>query len=81
MLKENNIFANDKVFDYKDRTFPPIKQVSAIDTVKLKEAMNQSHFLPILSQLRMSMGFYLASLDRSIEENHRLIQYLESDLK
>ncbi len=80
-LKENDIFNNDKIFDNNDRTFPPLKGVSGLDTVKLKETFNHAYFLPILSQLRMSMGFYLFSLERSIEENHRLIQDLESSLK
>ena len=80
-LKENIIFDNDKIFDNNDRTFPPIKGVSGIDTVKLEETFSRSYFLPILSELRMGMGFYLFSLERSIEENHRLIQDLELSLK
>jgi hypothetical protein len=81
LLMENNIFDNDRVFDNNDRTFPPLKQVSTIDTIKLKETINQEYFIPVLSNLRMSMGFYLASLDRSIEENHSLIQDLKSKLQ
>jgi len=80
-LKENNVFDNARVFDNNDKTFPPLKRVSTIDTLKLKETFNHDYFLPILSELRMSIGFYLASLDRSIEENHRLIQDLQSRLK
>jgi len=81
LLKEHNILDNDIVFDNNDRTFPPLKGITAIDTVKLKEAFNHEHFLPILSELRMSMGFYLFSLERSIQENHKLIQDLELSLK
>lgn len=77
LLKENNIMDNDKVFDNNDRTFPPLKGVSTIDTMKLKGVVNHEFFIPIISQLRMSMGFYLASLERSIEQNHKLIQELE----
>jgi hypothetical protein len=80
-LKENNVLDNDKVFDNNDKTFPPLKGVSTIDTLKLKETFNHTYFLPILSELRMSIGFYLASLNRSIEENHRLIQDLQSRFK
>ena len=81
LLTEQNIFDNDKVFDYNDRTFPPRKRVSTIDTTKLKAAMKHAYFEPVLSQLRMSMGFYLISLEGSIEENHRLIRNLESKLE
>ena len=81
LLKENNVFDNDRVFDNNDRTFPPLKGVTTIDTVKLKETFNHAYFTPILSELRMSMGFYLISLERTIEENHRLIQDLELSLK
>ena len=81
LLKESNVFDNDKVFDNEDRTFPPFKGVATVDTVKLKEVFNHKYFLPILSQLRMSMGFYVASLERSIEENQILIQDLEASLE
>ncbi len=80
-LKENDIFNNDKIFDNNDRTFPPVKGVSGIDTIKLKETFNRPYFLPILSELRMGIGFYLFSLELSIKENHRLIQDLELSLK
>jgi hypothetical protein len=81
LLKEHNIFNNERVFDNNDRTFPPMKRLSTIDTIKLKETMNHPHFEPILSQLRMSMGFYLVGLERSIEENQGLIQIMESKLQ
>ena len=81
LLKENNIFNNNIVFDSNDRTFPPFRGVSAIDTLKLKEAFNDPYFLPILSQLRMSLGFYLVSLEGSIKENHKLIEDLELTFK
>lgn len=80
-LKEENVFANERVFDSTDRTFPPLKRISTIDTVKLRETFDHEYFEPILSQLRMSMGFYLLSLERSIEENRGLIQSLESKLQ
>ena len=80
-LMEHNIFDNDIIFDNNDRTFPPHKRVSAIDTLKLKKTFNHIYFLPIISELRMSMGFYLAGLERSIDENHKLIQALELRLK
>lgn len=81
LLREQNVLDNEKVFDYDDRTFPPFKRVSTIDTLKLRATMDHAYFEPILSQLRMSMGFYLVSLERSIEENHNLIQNLESKLE
>ena len=80
-LKEKNVFANDRVFDSTDRTFPPLKRISTIDTVKLRATFDHQYFEPILSQLRMSMGFYLLSMERSMEENHSLIQSLESKLE
>lgn len=80
-LKENNLFNNDVVFDNTDRTFPPLRGISAFDTVKLKRAFDQEYFSPILSELRMSLGFYLASLERSMDGNHQLIQKLEASLK
>mgnify|MGYP007022317793 CR=1 FL=1 len=76
-LEENNILNNDAVFNYEDRTFPPFLGVSVVDTVKLREAMNQEKFLPILSQLRMSMGFYLSVLEQGKKVNHELIRELE----
>jgi len=81
LLKENNILDNGKVFNNDDRTFPPMKRISTVDTNKLKETMDHTYFEPILSQLRMSMGFYLVGLERCIEENQGLIQILESKLQ
>lgn len=80
-LTEKNIFNNQTVFDNQDKTFPPLKRVSTIDTVQLRNVMKESYFLPILSQLRMSIGFYLAGLESSITENHNLIQVLEGKHK
>lgn len=80
-LKENEVFNNAVVFDQEDRTFPPIRKISTIDTVKLKRVIDHPYFLPILSQLRMSIGFYLAVLNRSIADNNKLIRDLEKSLK
>jgi hypothetical protein len=80
-LKEQNVLKNSAVFDDADKTFPPFRGVSAIDTVKLRETISHRYFLPILSQLRMSIGFYLANLERSMEQNHQLIQELEMNLE
>jgi hypothetical protein len=80
-LKEQEIFQNATVFDSHDKIFPPFKRVSTIDTVKLGKIMPHPYFLPILSQLRMSIGFYLASLELTMEENHKLIQNLKSASK
>ena len=80
-LKEQDIFQNETVFDYKDKTFPPIRKVSTVDTVKLKKVIKHPYFIPILSQLRMSIGFYLASLERSMKENTKLIKELEKHKK
>lgn len=76
-LEEINIFKNSEVFDYQDRTFPPFKRVSVVDTVSLKKAIAHKKFIPILSQLRMSIGFYLTVLELSILENKKLINELE----
>lgn len=79
-LKEQNIFDNETVFNYENRTFPPLLRVSTIDTVKLREVSAHPYFIPILSQLRMSVGFYLTSLQRVRKNNHELIQRLETSL-
>lgn len=80
LIRENNVLDNDKVFNNDNRAFPPSIGVSTIDTLKLTEVFEQKYFIPILSQLRMSMGFYLASLERLMDENHKLIQSLELSL-
>ncbi len=76
-LEDNDILSNEAVFNYEDRTFPPFLGVSTVDTVKLRRAMDQEKFLPILSQLRMSMGFYLTALEQGKKVNHELIRELE----
>ncbi|MDX1629148.1 MAG: hypothetical protein R3345_10650 [Fulvivirga sp.] len=68
---------NETVFNYGNRSFPPLLRVSTIDTVKLRGVTTHPYFTPILSQLRMSIGFYLSSLGRARKTNHELIQQLE----
>ena len=80
-LKEHNVFKNDVIFDYDDRSFPPLIGASGIDTVKLRSIASHPYFIPIVSQLRMSIGFYLASLRQSQERNHALIEILKSSLE
>ncbi|WP_111685603.1 hypothetical protein [Winogradskyella tangerina] len=80
-LEENNIFKNDFVFDNHDRTFPPFKGVSVIDTISLKNTFNKKYFTPILSELRMGIGFYQAALDVGANENHKLIKVLQKEIK
>ncbi|NKI32287.1 DUF6090 family protein [Croceivirga thetidis] len=77
-LVEQNILKNDVVFNYENRTFPPLLRVSTIDTAKFKESLKQSKAISLLSELRMSMGFYLAALDFAIIENQELITELEN---
>ncbi|NND11816.1 MAG: hypothetical protein HKN96_11465 [Flavobacteriaceae bacterium] len=79
-LVEQDIFNNAVIFNNDDRTFPPVLRVSGIDTLKLKRSLGVPQAIPILSKLRMGMGFYLTSLQRSMQENHRLIQDLEKSL-
>lgn len=79
-LRKHNVFKNDAVFNEEDRTFPPMLRVSTFDTEKLEVIMKDDEFLPILSGLRMSLGAYLAFLERSIQQNHSLIQTLEQKL-
>jgi hypothetical protein len=79
-LLENEIFRNETVFNAKNRTFPPQLRISTVDTIKLKKVMQHPHFIPILSQLRMSMGFYLSSIEKSMIENHNIIKDLEDKL-
>ncbi|SMG18167.1 hypothetical protein SAMN05661096_01030 [Marivirga sericea] len=76
-LLEHEIFNNEAIFKYEDRRFPPLLGVSTVDTTKLKKVMKHQHFIPIISQLRMSIGFYLASIERSMIENHKIIKDLE----
>ena len=76
-LEEHNIFNNENVFNYSDKTFPPFLRVSVIDTTRLAKTFDEKHFTPILSELRMSLGFYLIALDIAIEENQTLIQVLQ----
>lgn len=80
-LKQQNIFKNEEVFNPTDKGFPPARRKSVIDTLKLKEAMNERSFKPILSAQRMSLGFFLHSLEYSIAENQLLISFLESQLE
>jgi len=75
-LEENNILNKAAVFNYVDRTFPPFLGVSVVDTVKLKKVMENPYFERIISQLRMSMGFYLSVLEKGKQVNHELIQEL-----
>ena len=80
-LEENNIFKNDLVFNNQDRTFPPFKGVSVVDTISLEKTFNKKYFTPILSELRMSVGFYQAALERGATENHKLIKVLQDEVK
>ena len=80
-LGENDVFNNQLVFDYEDRTFPPFKGVSVIDTIKLEKTFDNKYFLPIISKLRMSMGFYLTALDLGAKENHKLIEELQKEME
>ena len=75
-LEENDVFDNGAVFNYEDQTFPPFKGVSVIDTVRMSRALDRKEFTPILSELRMSMGFYLTILEQAIQENYGLIEEL-----
>ena len=80
-IKEHDILNNVTVFDYEDRTFPPAKGISTVDTIRLKRTLSLPYSLPLISELRMSIGFYLVSLERSISDNHKLIQDLENNLE
>ena len=79
-LEERNIFDNDLVFDYEDRTFPPFKRISVLDTVSLGQALKSEYAISIISEMRMSLGFYLSVLDMGKEENHKLIQELQREI-
>ena len=80
-IKDQQILNNATVFDYEDRTFPPMKKASTVDTVQLRSTLSLPYSLAIISELRMSIGFYLLSLEASIKENHELIQELENSLE
>lgn len=80
-LKEKEIFKNSEVFNPTDREFPPMRGVSVVDTTKFRAAINTPKFLPILSSQRMSLGFYLAGIERSIEANTNLISFLEENIE
>ena len=80
-LLENDLFKNEEVFNQQDRTFPPFRGVSVMDPTKFQAVMTDEKFKPMISVLRMGIGYYLANLERTIEENHGLIASLESKLK
>ena len=80
-LNEFEVFDNSTVFNQEDRTFPPFLGVSTIDTVKLQSVIKEPSAVALLSQLRMSIGFYLSSIERSVKRNAELIATLESKLK
>ena len=80
-LRDQEVFNNSLVFNQEDRTFPPFLGVSVIDTTKAKAAISNPTAIALISQLRMSIGYYLAALERSIEGNSELIAILESKLK
>ena len=80
-LEENDLFNNALVFDNEDRTFPPFKGIAVIDTTKLRSTFRNKYFTPILSELRMSMGFYLSALDFGAGENHKLIRQLKEEIE
>ena len=80
-LKDLEVFDNQVVFNEEDRTFPPFLGRSTIDSVKLKATLGHPKAIPLISLLRMSIGFYLASIERSIAGNAQLIQILESKLE
>lgn len=80
-LKEKEIFKNSEVFNPNDRGFPPYRGVSVVDTTKFRAAINTPEFLPILSAQRMSLGFYLAALEKSIKDNTNLISFIEENIE
>ena len=80
-LLENGLFKNEEVFNTEDRTFPPFRGVSVLDPQKFESIMQDQRFKPMISVLRMGIGYYLANLERTIEDNHALITNLESKLK
>ena len=80
-LNEHEVFNNSIVFNHEDRTFPPFLGVSTIDTTKLATVIKEPAAIALISQLRMSIGFYLSSIERSINRNAELISTLESKLK
>lgn len=80
-LRKHNVFKNDVVFDEADRTFPPFKGISSFDEKKTALALKDANSIPIVSELRMSMGAYLTFLQGSMQQNHELIKTLESKLK
>ncbi|MDT0558750.1 DUF6090 family protein [Ichthyenterobacterium sp. W332] len=80
-IEEHNIFNNSAVFENDDKRFPPLKGVSVIDTIQLRKSFSNKYFTPIISELRMSMGFYLTALELSIKDNSELIQMLNNELK
>ncbi|NQZ75132.1 MAG: hypothetical protein HRT61_03330 [Ekhidna sp.] len=79
-LRKHQVFDNGVVFDEQDRTFPPFKGVSSFQADKIVSALNDKEALPIVSELRMSMGAYLSFLQLSMQQNHALIQTLEKKI-
>lgn len=79
-LKEQEVFNNSVIFNREDRTFPPMLRVSTLDTLKLRKVISQRTAISLISQLRMSLGYYLISVEESIDRNVELIALLESKL-
>lgn len=79
-LRKHRVFKNDVVFDENDRTFPPFKGISSFDSDKILKAFGDKEAIPIISELRMSMGAYLSFLEISRTQNEQLIQTLKSKI-
>lgn len=80
-LIEKTAFDYEVVFNNEDRTFPPFLQVSTVDASKMTTALKDPKAQSLIALLRMSAGYYVASLDRAMQRNAALIKILESKVE
>ena len=76
-LRKHHVFDREVVFNEQDRTFPPFKGVSSFNLERIHQSIKDPDSTPIVSELRMSLGAYLAFLGNVMNQNHELITTLE----
>ena len=79
-LEEMDVFDNEAIFNVDKYKFPPSLRVRGLDPRKIEKAMSNKKFKPIISELRMSMGWFLAEIEDLSLENAKLIKALEKQI-
>ena len=80
-LEEMNAFNMNGVFMEEKYKFPPMMRKRTLDNDKIRKAMGEADFLPLVAQLRMSLGWFLIEIEDLAKENARLISTLGEKLK